>query len=92
MTNSEARMIGFAFDNLANKNFDPILVFKVMCRNLEFSEIGKVNEEIIYNPIFHEDLDSGMLPGDRGVVAQIGWICNLQPVLRAKIHKVIIDK
>ncbi len=81
-----ARDVALAFQKVA-QGFEALEVLKVTARNLGLVPIGKKGDAIAYNPLQHQDLDGGMLPGDPGIVEDVGWAHGNDVVLRAKVRK-----
>lgn len=81
-----ARDLALAFEKLA-QGFNATEVLKVTAQNLGLKPIGSKGGSVTYDPLQHQDLDGGMLPGDPGVVEAGGWAHGRDVVLRAKIRK-----
>lgn len=87
MTRDQKITIAIGFDKI-QKGFNAALVFEVTAINLGFSKFGEVGSKVKYNPLFHEDTVSGMLPGDNAVIITQGWIYDSECYVRAKVKPI----
>jgi hypothetical protein len=81
-----ARQLAIAFQK-AFEGFTAHEILTMTAHNLGLTPIGEQNEEVIYDPLRHEDTEGGMLPGERAHIQQTGWICGLEVIGRAKVRK-----
>jgi len=81
-----ARYIARAFEN-ANQGFPVKEILSVTARYLGLSQIGKNGEVVAYDPLQHEDVVSGLLPGESVVILESGWAFQDEAVMRAKVKK-----
>jgi hypothetical protein len=54
--------------------------------NLGLRKIEKVGEDVVFNPLRHEDIRSGLLPDDRANVHTTGWQYGHRVIVRAKVY------
>ena len=84
MIDMEIANISIAYENL-HKGYDKFQVFEVMVRNLGFKCI-KSDSVVKYNPLIHEDVVSGMLPGDDAKIVRTGYeYPNSNRIIRAHV-------
>jgi len=81
-----ARYIARAFEN-ADQGFPVKEILSVTARYLGLSPIGKNGEIVAYDPLQHEDVVSGLLPGESVVILESGWAFKDEAVMRAKVKK-----
>jgi hypothetical protein len=81
-----ARHIAVAFEKVA-QGFSAKEILPVTAQNLGLSPVGKSGETLRYDPLRHEDVEGGMLPGDSARVEESGWACRGEVVMRAKVRK-----
>jgi hypothetical protein len=81
-----ARHIALAFEK-ADQGFGARDILAVTAHNLGLSAIGKKGDEAIYDPLNHEDIESGLVPGEIVLIEQEGWAINQETVARAKVRK-----
>jgi len=81
-----ARYIALAFEK-ADQGFPTKEILGVTARYLGLLQIGKNGEAVRYEPLQHEDVDGGLLPGELVVVLESGWSFNGEAVMRAKVKK-----
>ncbi len=81
-----ARYIALAFEK-ADQGFPVKEILSVTARYLGLSPIGKNGEIVRYEPLQHEDVDGGLLPGESVVVLESGWSFNEEALMRAKVRK-----
>lgn len=81
-----ARYIARAFEN-ADQGFPVKEILSVTARYLGLSPIGKNGEVVTYDPLQHEDVVSGLLPGESVVILESGWAFKDEAVMRAKVKK-----
>lgn len=48
-------------------------LLEALALNVGMEEIGKVGEKIRYDYRIHEDIEGGMLKGDKGTIINVGW-------------------
>ncbi len=81
-----ARYIALAFEK-ADQGFSVKDILTVTARYLGLSPIGKKGDTVFYDPLQHEDVDGGLLPGASVSILESGWSFNGEAVMRAKIKK-----
>lgn len=81
-----ARYIALAFEK-ADQGFAAKDVLTMTARNLGLSPIGKKGETVSYDPLRHEDIEGGLLPGATVLIEQEGWAIVAETVARAKVRK-----
>lgn len=81
-----ARYIALAFEK-ADQGFTAKDILAVTARYLGLIPIGKKGESVFYDPLQHEDVDGGLLPGASVIILESGWVFNGEAVMRAKIKK-----
>jgi hypothetical protein len=86
ITSQGARYIALAFEK-ADQDFSAKEILRITARNLGFRTIGKKGEKTIYNPLQHEDVIGGLLPGQAVFIEDEGWTLNQETVVRAKVKK-----
>ncbi len=79
-----AQHLAVAFEK-ADQGFGPRDVLTVAARNLGLTPIGRKGDPVIYNPIEHEDVTGGLLPGDKVVFQEEGWRWRNEILMRAKV-------
>jgi hypothetical protein len=62
-------------------------VFRAVAKNLGLVEIDNRGETVDYDPLRHEDLAGGVLPGDAVTVICTGWSFDNSIVLKAQVRK-----
>lgn len=85
-----ARHIAVAFEK-AEQGFGAKDILAVTARNLGLSTIGKNGDEATYDPLRHEDIEGGLVPGETVLIEQEGWAINEETVARAKVSKKSTD-
>lgn len=75
-----------AFENAA-RGFPASEILTVMANNLGLTSVGTHGEVVGYDPIRHEDLDGGMLPGDPAFIEKAGLAHDDTIAIRAKVKK-----
>lgn len=81
-----ARYVALAFEKV-EQGFAAKDVLAVTARNLGLSPIGKKDETTSYDPLRHEDIEGGLLPGEAVLIEQEGWAIESETVARAKVRK-----
>jgi hypothetical protein len=81
-----ARYVALAFEK-ADQGFPAKDILAVTARYLGLLPIGKSGETLRYEPLQHEDVDGGLLPGESVTVLESGWSFNGEAVMRAKVKK-----
>ena len=81
-----ARYVALAFEKV-DQGFPAKEILSVTARYLGLSPIGKNGETVCYEPLQHEDVDGGLLPGEFVVVLESGWSFNEEAVMRANVRK-----
>jgi hypothetical protein len=86
VTPEGARHLALAFEKAA-QGFAVKDILTVTARNLGLSPIGKKAEAVSYNPLRHEDVDGGLVPGDAAVIEEGGWAVGQEALIRAKVKR-----
>jgi hypothetical protein len=81
-----ARYVALAFEK-AGQGFDAKDILAMTARNLGLSPIGKKGETTSYDPLRHDDIEGGLLPGEAVLIEQEGWAIESETVARAKVRK-----
>lgn len=81
-----ARHLALAFEKAA-QGFAAKDILHATARNLGLTPIGKKGESASYNPLQHEDVEGGMLPGDNAVMEEPGWALGQDIVVRARVKR-----
>jgi hypothetical protein len=81
-----ARYIALAFEK-ADQGFPAKEILSVTARYLGLSPVSVKGDEVVFNPLQHEDMDGGLVPGERVFILDSGWILNQEVVMRAKVSK-----
>jgi len=81
-----ARQLALALEKAA-LGFAAKDILTATARNLGLTLIGKKAEAVSYNPLQHEDVVGGMLPGDNACIDEPGWALGQDVVVRAKVNK-----
>jgi len=53
--------------------------------NLGIKQIGKTEEIELFDPLQHEDIKGGLLPGDKAQIVNCGWVFSETVLLRAQV-------
>jgi hypothetical protein len=86
ITSQGARYIALAFEK-ADQGFPAKEILGITARNLGLIAIGKKGDTTIYNPLQHEDIVGGLLPGQTVLIEDEGWMLNQETVVRAKVKR-----
>lgn len=62
-------------------------ILATLAENLGLEPVGSAGESIAYDPIRHQDLDGGLLPGDPAIVSENGWAYADSVAIRAKVRR-----
>ena len=82
-----AKMLAIAVEK-ANDGFPAKDVLSCLCFNLGLIRFGnRLDEQIIYSPIEHEDIEGGILPGEPVVAVAAGWMYQERVLIRAKVRR-----
>ena len=81
-----ARYLALAFEKAA-QGFAAKDILVITARNLGLSPFGKKGDEVKYDPLRHEDVDGGMLPGDSARIEDEGWAIGQSALIRAKAKR-----
>jgi len=73
-----ARHLALAFQK-AEQGFAPKDILTVTALNLGLSPISKKGETVVFNPLRHQDIEGGLLPGESAVVEEGGWRFGKKP-------------
>ena len=79
-----ARHVALAIEK-ATKGFAAKDVLMVLARNVGFSLVGTPGELVAYDPLRHEDLQGGLVPGASVCVEEPGWAIQRETLIRAKV-------
>jgi hypothetical protein len=87
ITYQGAKMLAIAVEN-ANRGFPAKEILSCLCFNLGLIRFGnQIDKQIVYNPIEHEDIEGGILPGEPVVVLEPGWMYKTDVLIRAKVRR-----
>ena len=81
-----ARELALAMDK-AQQGFDAKEILAVAARNLGLVPFGKKGETVHFAPIRHQDIEGGILPGDRAGLREGGWSYEDSIIVRAKVKQ-----
>jgi hypothetical protein len=81
-----ARHLALAFEKAA-QGFATKDILTATARNLGLTPVGNKGETASYNPLQHEDMEGGMLPGDGALIEEPGWALGSDVVMRAKVKR-----
>jgi hypothetical protein len=81
-----ARHIALAFEKI-DQGFPPKEILSVTARHLGLTPIGRCDEIGSYDPLKHDDVEGGLVPGDSVSIFEPGLAFNNEAVLRAKVKK-----
>lgn len=81
-----ARHLALAFEKAA-QGFAAKDILSATMRNLGLTLVGKKSEAVSYDPLQHEDVDGGMVPGDGTVIVEPGWALGQDTVSRARVRR-----
>ncbi len=84
MSLAGAGHIGVAFEKVA-QGLDARDILTATARNLGLLAIGSTGDDVIYDPLRHEDCGGGLLPGDSATVVDIGWSRGDDVVVRCRV-------
>ena len=87
ITQHGARHLARALEE-AGQGFSAKEILTVLARNLGLVAVGKNGDTVIYNPLQHEDVAGGLLPGQSVLIEESGWSINQETVARAKVKKI----
>ena len=86
LTPEGLRHLAIAFAKAA-QGFAAKDILILTARNLGLSSIGKKGEMVSYNPLIHEDVEGGLVPGYSVVIEESGWGVKQEAVVRAKVKR-----
>jgi hypothetical protein len=81
-----ARRFAIAFEKAA-QDFPAAEILAMTARNLGLTPIGAMGQTVSYDPLQHEDVDSGMIPGESVFIESQGWSHGENVILRARVRK-----
>jgi hypothetical protein len=81
-----ARHIAVAFEK-ARQGLSAHAVLSMTAKNLGMAGIGTKGENVPYNPVQHEDVRGGILPGEIVQITDPGWTFRNSVVLRALVAR-----
>jgi hypothetical protein len=80
------RHLASAFENAA-RGFSATEILTAMANNVGLTSVGTKGELVRYDPIRHEDLDGGLLPGDPAFIKEVGLAHDDTIAIRAKVKR-----
>jgi hypothetical protein len=81
-----ALQFAIAFEKAA-QDFPAAAILSMTAQNLGLTNIGELGQTVSYDPLQHEDVDRGMIPGDPAVIESQGWLHGENVILRSKVRK-----
>jgi hypothetical protein len=81
-----ARHLALAFQK-AEQGFAVKDILTVTALNLGLLPIGNKGETVAYNPLQHQDIEGGLLPGEDAIIEESGWAIREEPLIRAKVKR-----
>lgn len=84
LTLDQAKLLAAAVERL-RENPGAIGVVEALAANLGLESVGASDGEVRFDPLVHEDMVGGMLPGDRAVIRRPGWKLGDYLILRATV-------
>ena len=79
-----ASHLAIAFSK-ASEGYAASDVLLMLAHNLGMIQVGEAEELLSFDPLRHEDLTGGLLPGCAVKVMESGWMLNGEVVVRAKV-------
>ncbi len=79
-----ASHVAIAFSK-ASEGYSAKDILLMLAHNLGMIQVGEPGELVNYDPLRHEDIVGGLLPGVTVKVAEPGWALNQEVVVRAKV-------
>jgi hypothetical protein len=86
ITREGMRHLASAFEK-AGEGFAAGEILHALSENLGMGVVGTTGETVVYDPIRHQDIDGGLLPGDTAVVKECGWALGETVAIRAKVRR-----
>jgi hypothetical protein len=86
VTTEGARHLALALEK-AEQGFAAKDILTVTARNLGLSLIGKAGEVVSFDPLQHDDVQGGLVPGDSVVIEEAGLAIRQEPLIRAKVKR-----
>jgi hypothetical protein len=83
-----ARHIAVGFEK-ARQGLNANAVLSMTAKNLGMSAIGAKGEQVVYNPLQHEDTHGGIMPGETVEITEPGWTFRNSVVLRALVVRAV---
>ncbi len=87
LTMTGARHIAVAFEK-ARQGFKAQAVLSMTAKNLGMAAIGTKAERVAFNPLQHEDVAGGIMPGEVVEIMEPGWTFKNSIVLRTRVVRV----
>lgn len=81
-----ARHVALAIEK-ATQGFTARDILTVMARNLGLSLVGMLGEVVLFDPLRHEDLAGGLVPGVSVRIEEAGWAFGQKTLIRAKVKR-----
>ena len=74
----------------ASSGFAAQDVLDTLAENLGLEPIGVVDKVVPYDPICHQDIEGGLLPGESAIVMDRGWQSGETVAIRAKVKRAYV--
>lgn len=87
LTPDGARRWALAYEEITRAGGD-IGAFEALGFNLGLRKIAEPGKPLVFAPLMHEDITSGLLPDDTAMAVTSGWQFNQRPIIRARVKKV----
>ncbi len=84
------RQVAIAFEN-AQRGFTAEDVVTMLAKNLGLVPFEHAGTRVKYDPLRHEDIKGGLIPGDSVKVLKSGWTFHDGVAIRAKVQGTICD-
>ena len=86
-----ARSLSAAHEFLAD-NEGAIGRFEILADQAEMSRIGASGEEVLFDPLFHNDLDNVAQPGDNVVIHNVGFKLETEKSETVLLKAIVVKK
>ena len=87
LTTEGARRWALAYEETARVGGE-VGALEALGFNLGLRRITDPGKPVVFAPLMHEDITSGLLPDDAAVAVTSGWQFNQRPIIRAQVKKV----
>ncbi len=87
LTTDGARRWALAYEETARAGGD-VGALEALGFNLGLRKIAEPGNPVVFAPLMHEDITSGLLPDDTAMAVTSGWQFNQRPIIRAQVKKV----